>query len=77
MTDLQTRAVSILKRSPNQTASCSQLAVRLKISRVAVASSMRSLERLELVSRFRGGNDQWAPLCWRLRDDMRGMSTRL
>lgn len=52
--------------------STSDIAHRLKTSRVAVVSAMRSLERHGLAGSHRSPpNDQWAALFWFLRERRR------
>ena len=59
--------MAALEASRNRQASTTDLAYRLKTSRLAVVSGMRALQRAGRVVAFRNGRDQWAALTWGVR----------
>lgn len=67
----QVRCIALLAAAPSSV-STNDLAHRLKTSRVAVVSALRSLERHGLAGSHRcPPNDQWAALFWFLREGRR------
>lgn len=69
VTDFQKRCAEVIRtKAVNQSMTVTELAWRLKTSRLAVTSAMRSLESKGLAGSFRGGNgDRWSGLYWFLR----------
>lgn len=59
----QELCMEVLRDSPTSV-STADIANRLKTSRVAVVSAIRSLERKGLARSHRWPNDQWAALYW-------------
>lgn len=69
-TAMQTRCIETLaKHAANGYMTTTELAARLKTNNLAVHSAMSALERAGLAYRFRRGTDQWAPLCWGVKDE--------
>jgi DNA-binding MarR family transcriptional regulator len=64
LTAFQERMIEVIDKRPNRMASTSELAERLRTSRLAVTSAGRSLEAAGHVVSFRSGRDQWAVLMW-------------
>jgi hypothetical protein len=66
ISEFQQKMVSLLERFPNSSASTTELAARLKSSRLAVVSAGKALARKGRVCSFRRGDGQWSVLTWAL-----------
>lgn len=72
ITKFQTRcAEAVVRHGSNGSISTTALARRLRTSRLAVVSAMRSLERKGLASSFRFGRDEHASLFWGLAGELK------
>lgn len=66
LTEFQQRCVSALRREPNAIASSTTISNRARVSRIAVASAMCSLERRGFAVSFPSDHSQWAVKLWAL-----------
>ena len=72
LTPFQTLLVELIrKRALNGSISTTELADRAKSNRLAVWSSMRSLEAKGLACYWRHGNDRWAASMWALQGQLK------
>lgn len=67
LTDFQSRCVGVVQRGLNGQASITDIARRLKTSRLAVYSAMKSLQRQNFVGSFRSRPDQWGVIMYFIR----------
>jgi predicted transcriptional regulator len=67
MTEFQQRCVNIVNAGLNGQATITDIAHRLKTSRLAVYSSMMSLQKQEIVGSFRSSPDQWGVITYFVR----------
>src|SRR5690606_22487397 len=71
LTDFQKRCVEAIQHGPNGQASITELAYRLKTSRLAVYSAMQSLQNQNIAGSFRSRSDQWGVIVYFIRRDAR------